>query len=199
MGAAESVEERKSIKAWRCSVCGEVTLSAKRPSECAFCGADSAYIDVAEDVPADLNHLQGAPLDERDRENLEASLAAELADSERYFSMAAEIGKNPECIWQQAMFKRLARVEAEHASIFSKLLSTSSEWHSAVGTAGSSGRSTTGDVTKAHAESIAGEEAASGRYSEYARGAHAERLAYVWCALAAVEQTHHWLLAGKVN
>lgn len=105
------------MKVTRCRICGETYLGEEFPDKCPFCGAERQYLIPASkwtDENIELN------LSELSRKNIEEALQVEIGNSRFYLCAgAAAKGKDNEL---EGMFKRLAKVEREHASLFSKML-----------------------------------------------------------------------------
>lgn len=104
------------MKTWICEICGDAYLGEGKPTECPFCGARAAFIKNGKEAQP-ITETQ-AQLSEVSRKNLEETLRLELEAVAVYTCMAGkalsyEIMK---------MYKRLAKVELEHAIICSKLL-----------------------------------------------------------------------------
>jgi len=103
------------LKLFRCQICGDPYLGSEPPSFCPFCGAPRRYMVPAEDY-VDRNTVPN--LSQLSRENLEKALDLEVRNASFYYC-AANCAPDPV---SQAMFKALARTEAEHASLICKIL-----------------------------------------------------------------------------
>jgi rubrerythrin len=103
------------MKLFRCRICGDPYLGSAPPSFCPFCGAPERYMVPAEEY-VDRNDVPN--LTPRSRENLEKALNLEVRNAAFYFCAS---NCAPDLL-SQAMFKALARTEAEHASLICKLL-----------------------------------------------------------------------------
>ncbi len=103
------------MKLFRCRICGDPYLGSAPPSFCPFCGAPERYMVPAEEY-VDRNDVPN--LTPRSRENLEKALNLEVRNAAFYFCAC---NCAPDLL-SQAMFKALARTEAEHASLLCKLL-----------------------------------------------------------------------------
>lgn len=101
-------------KLWRCRICGDPYVGESPPSNCPFCGARSEHIAEAASVEANFD----VPLNELDRKNIEHSLEIELNNAAFYFCAASKTPSQE----GRLLFKALAKVEAEHASIWKKVL-----------------------------------------------------------------------------
>lgn len=102
------------VKLWRCEICGDPYVGESPPDNCPFCGAHRANI-----VEADIANVSfDVQLDDKDRANVEHALKVEISNSTFYFCAAEKtddsVGK--------LLFKALGKVEAEHASIWRKIL-----------------------------------------------------------------------------
>jgi rubrerythrin len=103
------------MKLYRCQICGDPYLGSASPTNCPFCGAPQKYIVLAEDYQ-DRNDIPD--LSSRSRENLEKALELEVKNS-GFYLCAAACSSDPVA---QAMFKALAKIEAEHAATIVKML-----------------------------------------------------------------------------
>lgn len=103
------------MKLFRCQICGDPYLGSEPPSFCPFCGAPRKHMVPAEEY-VDRNTVPN--LSQLSRENLEKALDLEVRNASFYYC-AANCASDPV---SQAMFKALARTEAEHASLLCKIL-----------------------------------------------------------------------------
>ncbi len=101
------------VKVYRCKICGEGYIGDSSPTHCPFCGAHEEHI-----VPAGDWSWPEVELTEVSRKNLVAALELEVSNSEFYFCAARKASNEAD----QVMFKRLAKVEREHADTIVKLL-----------------------------------------------------------------------------
>ncbi len=104
------------IKIFRCRICGDPYVGYEKPSNCPFCGA---HIDFIVDADEWVDENKNVHLGEISRRNLEKALELEMSNS-AFYKCAAEQAVDVSCA---AMFKALSKIEAEHASVISKLLS----------------------------------------------------------------------------
>jgi len=103
------------MKVFRCRICGDPYVGYEKPKNCPFCGAHEEFM-VEASTWRDENKLD--ELSEVSRKNLEKALELEMSNS-AFYRCAAEHASDIEC---QGMFKALAKIEAEHATVISKLL-----------------------------------------------------------------------------
>ena len=101
-------------KLWRCEICGDPYIGDAAPANCPFCGAKGKHIKEFKDAKVNFD----VELNEKDKANVEHALKVEISNAAFYFC-AAE--KTPEEEGKK-LFKALGKVEAEHASIWRKIL-----------------------------------------------------------------------------
>lgn len=101
-------------KLFRCEICGDPYIGEAPPANCPFCGAHQKYIKKVKEAKVDFN----VNLSEKDQANAEQALQVEVSNSAFYFC-AAEKTDDPE---GKLLFKALAKVEAEHAAVWKKIL-----------------------------------------------------------------------------
>jgi rubrerythrin len=165
------------VEFYRCRICGETYLGTKAPSRCPFCGVADDYF-----VLTTLYIENGAVpvLSDTERTDLLHAIDMERGNARFYRAMSLH-RDNPKLA---SAFKRLANIEAEHCSIFSKLAGvpkpddllepadSSAAWR---------------DNVK---ESLARELRASTFYAEAAGRARNPRFAEILLAIGAVERDH---------
>jgi len=104
----------QEAKLFRCKICGDPYVGVNPPNRCPFCGAYENFI-----VPSEkYNETFDVTLSEKDRKNAEYALNVEISNAEFYFC-AFEKTEDEEV---RQLFKALGKVEAEHASIWKKIL-----------------------------------------------------------------------------
>lgn len=104
------------MQTYICEICGDAYLGEERPSECPFCGSRKHFIKKGAEANPITN--QKIELSELSKKNLETTLGLEIHANAIYLCMAGKA----EAYEIKAMYKRLAKVELEHASIACKLL-----------------------------------------------------------------------------
>ncbi len=102
------------INLFRCRICGDPYIGTKKPSRCPFCGAYENLIVEAKDYKETFD----VELNDKDKSNVKKALEVEISNANFYFC-AAEKSDNEE---GRKLFKALGKVEAEHASIWRKIL-----------------------------------------------------------------------------
>lgn len=102
-----------------CEICGDAYVGTEKPADCPFCGAKNNFIKSADEANPIVN--QKIEISELSKKNLTETLDLETKANAIYLCMA---GKTEE-YKIKAMYKRLAKVELEHATIVTKLLGIS--------------------------------------------------------------------------
>jgi len=98
----------------RCRICGETFLGTDAPSHCPFCGAHrELFVDTTE-YPEDINAVD---LTEVERNDVTEAIELERSNTRFYLAMAAQ----HDDMKLASAYKRLAKIEAEHCSLFCKL------------------------------------------------------------------------------
>jgi rubrerythrin len=165
------------MKLIRCRICGETYLGHARPSECPFCGADEVYLVPTEQYPEDVDHVE---LTERERADLDTSIELETSNTRFYLAMS----RRKDVPKLASAYKRLAKVKAEHCSLFCKLAGIPRP--ADLLEPGEELGSWSADID----ESLRREQRASALYAEFAARATSPRLIEVWEAVGRVEATH---------
>lgn len=101
-------------KLWRCEICGDPYIGDEVPANCPFCGVKKKYIKEFKDAKVNFD----VELNENDRANAERALEVEVSNSTFYFCAAGKVKEEE----GQKLFKALGKVEAEHASVWKKIL-----------------------------------------------------------------------------
>ncbi len=107
------------VKLWRCEICGDPYIGDKAPSNCPFCGAKRKFIKEFKDAKANFD----VELSDTDRKNAEHALEVEVSNATFYFCASDK----SEDLESKKLFKALAKVEDEHASIWMKILKLDSK------------------------------------------------------------------------
>ncbi len=165
------------MKMFRCRICGETYVGTGVPNRCPFCGADESYMVEGDGYSAAENRLQ---LTEVEREDLEVAVALERSNARYYLAIAALEGDET----LASAYKRLARIEAEHCSLFCKLLDVAKpdDLTTPEGDAG--------DWCAAIAESARRESSAAEFYAQVVSRATNVRIREVFTAVLAIERDH---------
>jgi len=102
------------IKLFRCEICGDSYVGEEPPTNCPFCGAHKKHIKEAKEAQANFD----VELNEKDKKNSEHALQVELSNAAFYLCAAKDTDDEE----GKLLFKALGKVEAEHASIWRKIL-----------------------------------------------------------------------------
>jgi rubrerythrin len=132
---------------------------------------------LTQEYPEDVNQVQ---LTEVERADLETSVELETSNTRFYLAMAAR-KDNPKL---SSAYKRLAKIEAEHCSLFCKLGGMPKP--ADLLEPGEELGSWPSDID----ESLRRETRASALYADFAARATSPRLMEVWQAISRVETTH---------
>lgn len=101
-------------KLYRCEICGDAYVGFSPPPNCPFCGAHDEHIKEAGKAEVNFD----VELTAKDRANAERALGVEISNAAFYMCAAAQTD-DPE---GKILFKALGKIEAEHASIWKKIL-----------------------------------------------------------------------------
>ena len=104
------------IKVWVCKICGEAYINDGKPDRCPFCGAYKKYIVEAKDY--DDTGAWDVELNEVDKANAEYAIGVEISNTLFYKCSSKKVDE----LDGQKLFKILSKVEAEHASVWKKIL-----------------------------------------------------------------------------
>ncbi len=104
------------MKLYICEICGDAYIGKEKPTDCPFCGTKGNFIKLANEAKPIVN--EKIKISEISKKNLIKTLALETRANAIYTCM---VGKTQEYKIQK-MYKRLAKVELEHAIIVTKLL-----------------------------------------------------------------------------
>ncbi len=164
------------MKTFICEICGDAYLGAEKPKNCPFCGARAPFIKLGSEASPVVNVKE--ELNEQTIKNLQETLDLEMRANAIYKCMAGkaltlEINK---------MYKRLAKVELEHAVICTKLLGIEMP---PVGNELCSDQ----DIENFQ-KTIELEEHASGLYADFAKQATERHIKIMFTALNQVEKDH---------
>ena len=172
----------KPMKTYICEICGDAYLGTDKPKNCPFCGADEQYIKNGNEAKPVVN--EEYELDEITKKNLNATLLLELNATALYICMAGK-AKTYEI---KAMYKRLSKVEKEHASICKKILKLESIEVPE--------RNCDEDTEENFKTTIALEKNAASLYDRFAEETKNSKIKMMFVALAQVEKEHIDLIEG---
>ncbi len=171
------------VKLWRCEICGDPYIGDEAPANCPFCGAKNKYIKEFKDANVNFN----VELNEKDKANAEKALQVEISNAAFYFCAAKKVKEEE----GKKLFKALGKVEAEHASVWKKILKLDEI---------SQGDDTCSEDYKEDLEdSHARETRAIEFYKKAAAEAENERVKEIFEALIEVETDHLKLSAERLK
>lgn len=165
------------MKTFRCRICGETYLGYERPSQCPYCGAHGGFL-----VPGAewKDEFDVEDMSDISKKNLETTLGFEVSNAAFYLSASTKA--KPQNLELEGMFKRLSKIEAEHASSVKKFLKLDS-----VPTCQEEASDSILENLKAAA---AREKKAMDHYRQFAQEAREFRLKEFWTELIAIEGDH---------
>jgi rubrerythrin len=102
-----------------CEICGDAYIGVEKPSDCSFCGAKGNFIKLGSEAEP-IAEIK-TEISELSKKNLLETLTLETKANAIYLCMAGK-AKEYQII---KMYKRLAKIELEHAIIATKLLQIS--------------------------------------------------------------------------
>ncbi len=102
------------VKLYRCEICGDSYVGENPPDRCPFCGAYQKYIKEAREAEINFD----VELSDKDKANVEYALQVEISNAVFYECAAKETDDDE----GKQLFKILKKVEAEHASVWKKIL-----------------------------------------------------------------------------
>lgn len=162
------------VKLFRCEICGDPYVGESAPDNCPFCGAHKPHIKEADAAKAEFN-LQ---LNQKDKTNAEHALEVEVSNA-TFYACASEKSEDS---YGRLLFKALKKVEAEHASIWKKILKLEKV---------PEGSETCSDTNRQNlAESHARETRAIEFYKKAAEEAENPRIKEIFEALVEIEKDH---------
>lgn len=164
------------MKTFICEICGDAYIGEEKPKNCPFCGARHSFIrNGNEAVPIVTKTFE---LGEVSKKNLEETLKLEMHANAVYLCMA---GKT-KAYEVKAMFKRLAKVELEHANIVCKLMK--------IAVPESKPELCSDEDLENFKETIKLEENASSLYARFAQEASEQDIKILFTALTQAEMDH---------
>lgn len=172
------------MEVYRCRFCGETHLGLAPVSNCPFCGAHGKYmIKISE--WRDEN--TGVEYGDVSRKNIEIALDVEVGNASFYL-VAAKAAESTEA---QGIFKRLSKVETEHAEVFAKLLGVKLPAYQELESKGSDEAN--------FEESLRRESIAIDHYAKSAGEATEPRIKEIFKTLVEVENDHLSLDKQRLN
>ena len=172
------------VQLFRCKICGDPYIGMHAPSRCPFCGAYGKFIVEAKDY----NETFDVDLNETDRKNAEIALDLEIGNAAFYYC-ASEKTDDAE---GKQLFKALGKVEAEHASIWRKILKVPKE---KIEASLQCAIANNDNLKESHDR----EEKAIEHYKKFAEEAENQRVKTLFLAIVEVEEDHLKLSEDRMN
>ncbi|MBW6451960.1 MAG: ferritin-like domain-containing protein [DPANN group archaeon] len=163
------------VSLFRCKICGDPYIGETKPSRCPFCGAYEGFMVEAKDYTETFD----VELNEADKAMVEKALGVEISNAE-FYSCAAE--KTDDLEGKQ-LFKILGKVEAEHASIWRKILKLPKD---ALSKSDDCSTVNNDNLNESHRR----EDHAIEFYKQSAKDAKNKRVKQIFAALVQVETDH---------
>ena len=169
-----------AVKVWRCIICGDAYIGENKPSHCPFCGAHDKNIILAKNwQPKEGIDVPIKYFSDKSKENVKAALKLELDNAAFYFCAAKKCSD----VEGAKMFKALGKVEAEHASVWKKVLNLSNV---ETPESDSCPKVYQDELKESHDR----EDRAIKHYSQFAKEAVEPRLKQIFNAIIEVETDH---------
>lgn len=164
------------MQTYICQICGDAYIGERKPSECPFCGAREHFIKIGKEALPIVN--QETKINETDKKNLLETLDLETKANAIYLCMAGK-AKSYEI---KAMYKRLAKVELEHATVVCKILKMEMPKINS--------ESCSEKEAENFQKTIALEDHATKLYAGFAKASNEQNIKILFTALTQVESDH---------
>ncbi|MCD4739615.1 ferritin-like domain-containing protein [archaeon] len=172
------------FNAYRCKICGETYLGAKEPENCPFCGAHKHYMKTL----AHYNRIKPKKISEKSGENILAAIELEV-DNAKFYACAKRKSTDEN---ETSVFKRLSKVETEHAEALAKLMDINPRKIPVYDECNS-------DPKKLYEEAHKREDRAIKHYSKFAQEAKEPEIKKFFQALVEIESDHLALSKKKTR
>lgn len=173
------------MKTFICEICGDAYIGEEKPHNCPFCGARMAFIKEGKDAKPVVEVK--AELSEQTVKNLQETLELEINANAIYLCMAGK-AKSYEV---KKMYKRLAKVELEHATICTKLLE--------IEMPEITGKECSDQDVENFQKTIELEDHASNLYAQFAKEVSETHIKIMFTALTQVETDHIELIKNYLS
>ena len=172
------------VKVYKCKICEEGFIGDDKPTHCPFCGAHIEYMVLVKDyVKTEIVELSKVT-----KKSILAAIDLEVANAEFYFCSAAKSDNEIDA----TMFKRLAKIESEHASTLVKLIpgQKKPEISREKNTCDTKNQNNLKDSHERESNAI-------GKYSIFLSQVHEPRVIEVFEAIIDIEKDHLTLTEGR--
>lgn len=164
------------MKTYICQICGEAYIGSEKPHDCPFCGATVNFMKLGSEATPIIN--QREEISEISRKNLLETLYLERTATALYECMSGKDEKYE----IKAMYKRLSKVEFQHATVVTQLLGMAAPQIDA--------ESCSDDLAENFKKTIDLEDTATNLYVKFAKEAVEKNVKIFFTALAQVERGH---------
>lgn len=164
------------MKTFICEICGDAYIGEEKPHNCPFCGARMVFIKEGKDAHPVVEVK--TELSDTTKKNLEETLQLEIDANAIYLCMAGKAGSYE----IMKMYKRLAKVELEHATICTKLLG--------IEMSEISKKECSDQDVENFQKTLELEDHAAGLYAKFAKEASEQHVKIMFVALNQVETDH---------
>lgn len=173
------------MKTFICEICGDAYIGLEKPKNCPFCGARENFIKLGSEAKPIVN--EKIDLSGQSVKNLKATYDLEVRAVAIYNCMAGR-AKAYEI---KAMYKRLTKVEMEHAVIVTKILQSARP---------EIGEEVCADEDQENfKKTISLEENATNLYKQFMQEAEEQNIKTLFTALSQVESDHIELIKNYFN
>lgn len=172
------------IKLYVCKICGEPYLGGEAPDDCPFCGSPKEYLRPIKE----FSELWKAELTEQEKKDMKETLDLEINATAYYEKIT---NNNKKYSKPNRLFKQLARVEREHATIAAKFLK--------INLPEIKGEELKGSIEKDLQRTKKLEKHAVGKYQGFLKNAKNNKVKMLYVALIHAEQGHHDIISKEVE
>lgn len=170
--------------AFRCEICGETYLGYSKPENCPYCGAHQEYLKRLEN----FERVMPEEVSDESRENVLKAIDLEI-DNAKFYACAA---RKTEDGLEAAVFKRLGKVEAEHAELLAEIIDVPEEEIPSY-------EECAEEAVENYREAHEREERAIKAYSNFASAAEEPGMEEIFEAIVEIEKDHLALSERKIS
>ena len=172
------------LVAYRCEICGETYLGYSKPENCPYCGAHQKYLKKLENY----ERVMPEDVSDKSRENVLEAIDLEI-DNAKFYACAA---RETEDELEAAIFKRLGKIEAEHAEALAEVIDVPEEEIPTY-------EECSEDALENYQEAHRREERAIKAYSKFASEAEEPEVEELFRAIIEIERDHLDLSERKLS
>jgi rubrerythrin len=172
------------MKTFICQICGDAYIGTEKPHDCPFCGATINFMKLGNEATPIIT--QKEEIGEVSRKNLMETLSLERKATALYNCMSDKAEKYE----IRAMYKRLAKVEQQHAMVVTQLLG--------MATPEIDSENCSDDLAENFRKTIELEDTATNLYVRFAKEATEKNVRIFFTALSQVERGHIELIKNYI-